>query len=154
LSALLRGDGHPVNRNRILRLMHKTGIAALGPKPRTPRPAPGHKVYPYLLRGRVIDRPNQVWVADITYIPMGRGFMYLVAIIDWASRALLSWRQSNTMDSSFCMSTLEETLSRYGRPEIFNTDQGSQFTRNYGDSILFGFQHRLTNGIPELARRG
>jgi transposase InsO family protein len=92
------------------------------------RPAPGHKIFPYLPRDLVIDRPNQVWAADITYIPNGRGFLYLVAIIDWASRAVLSWRLSNTMDVSFCVSALEEALARFGKPEIFNTDQGSQFT--------------------------
>jgi len=100
------------------------GIEALGPKPRTSKPAPGHKIYPYLLRGLAIDRPNQVWAADITYIPIGRGFLYLVAIIDWASRAVLSWRLSNTMDSSFCVDVLEEALATHRRPEIFNIDQG------------------------------
>jgi putative transposase len=104
------------------------GIAALGPKPRTTKRAPGHKVFPYLLRSMTIDRPNQVWAADITYVPIGRGFLYLVAIMDWASRAVLSWRLSNTMDVSFCVEALEEALARFGRPEIFNTDQGSQFT--------------------------
>jgi putative transposase len=104
------------------------GIEALGPKPNTSKPAPGHTVYPYLLRGLTIERPNHVWAADITYIPIGRGFLYLVAIIDWASRAVLSWRLSNTLDTSFCVGALEEALARFGRPEIFNTDQGSQFT--------------------------
>jgi putative transposase len=104
------------------------GIAALGPKPRTTRPAPGHKVFPYLLRNTIMDRPNQVWAADITFIPIGCGFLYLVAVIDWASRAVLSWRLSNTMDASFCVAALEEALARFGKPEIFNTDQGSQFT--------------------------
>jgi putative transposase len=104
------------------------GIAALGPKPNTSKPAPGHTVYPDLLRGLTIERPNQVWAADSTYIPIGRGFLYLVAIIDWASRAVLSWRLSNTLDTSFCVDALEEALARFGRPEIFNTDQGSQFT--------------------------
>jgi putative transposase len=108
--------------------MRRMGIAALGPKPRTTKPAPGHKIFPYLLRDLAIDRPNQVWAADITYIPIGRGFLYLVAVIDWASRAVLSWRLSNTMDVSFCVSALEEALARFGTPEIFNTDQGSQFT--------------------------
>ena len=104
------------------------GIAALGPKPRTTKPAPGHKIYPYLLRDLVIDRPNQVWAADITYIPIGRGFLYLVAIIDWFSRTVLAWLLSNTMDAAFCVEALEEAFARWGRPEIFNTDQGSQFT--------------------------
>jgi putative transposase len=128
LTTLLRAEGHALNRKRVQRLMRKMGIAALGPKPRTTTPAPGHKIYPYLLRDLAIDRPNQVWAADITYIPIGRGFLYLVAIMDWASRAVLSWRLSNTMDASFCISALEEALARFGRPEIFNTDQGSQFT--------------------------
>ena len=108
--------------------MRRMGIAALGPKPRTTTPAPGHKIFPYLLRNLAIDRPNQVWAADITYVPIGRGFLYLVAVIDWASRAVLAWRLSNTMDVSFCVSALEEALARFGKPDIFNTDQGSQFT--------------------------
>ena len=128
LATLLRAEGHAINRKRVQRLMRKMGIAALGPKPRTTVPAPGHKIYPYLLRELAIERPNQVWAADITYIPIGRGFLYLVAIMDWASRAVLSWRLSNTMEASFCVSALEEALARFGRPEIFNTDQGSQFT--------------------------
>jgi putative transposase len=128
MAVLLRTEGHAVNRKRARRLMRKMGIAALGPKPRTTKPASGHKVFPYLLRGMAIDRPNQVWAADITYVPIGRGFLYLVAIMDWASRAVLAWRLSNTMDTSFCVSALEEALARFGRPEIFNTDQGSQFT--------------------------
>ncbi len=128
MTALLRAEGHAINRKRVRRLMRKMGIAALGPKPRTSKPAPGHKIFPYLLRGLAVERPNQVWCADITYIPIGRGFLYLVAIMDWASRAVLSWRLSNTMDSSFCVAALEEALSRFGKPDIFNTDQGSQFT--------------------------
>lgn len=128
MTAMLRGEGHAVNRKRVQRLMRKMGIAALGPKPRTTKSAPGHKIFPYLLRGLAIERPNQVWCADITYIPIGRGFLYLVAIMDWASRAVLSWRLSNSMDASFCVAALEEALARFGRPEIFNTDQGSQFT--------------------------
>ena len=128
LAVMLNGEGYSVNRKRVQRLMRKMGIAALGPKPRTTKPAPGHKIFPYLLRTMVIDRPNQVWAADITYVPIGSGFLYLVAIIDWASRAVLTWRLSNTMDVSFCVSALEEALARFGKPEIFNTDQGSQFT--------------------------
>ena len=126
--AMLRAEGRPLNRKRVQRLMRRMGIAALGPKPRTTRPQSGHKIFPYLLRNLAIDRPNQVWAADITYVPIGRGFLYLVAVIDWASRAVLAWRLSNTMDVSFCVSALEEALARFGRPEIFNTDQGSQFT--------------------------
>ena len=128
MTALLRAEGQPVNRKRVRRLMRRMGIAALGPKPRTTKPAPGHKIFPYLLRDMVIDRPNQVWAADITYLPLGRGFLYLVAIMDWASRAVLTWRLSNTMDVSFCVSALEEALARFGTPDIFNTEQGSQFT--------------------------
>ena len=128
MAEMLRAEGWPVNRKRMQRLMRRMGIAALGPKPRTTKPAPGHKVFPYLLRNLAIDRPNQVWAADITYVPIGRGFLYLVAVIDWASRAVLAWRLSNTMDVSFCVSALEEALARFGKPEIFNTDQGSQFT--------------------------
>jgi putative transposase len=128
MAALLRAEGHGINRKRVQRLMRKIGIAALGPKPRTSKPAPGHKIFPYLLRGLTIERPNQVWAADITYVPIGRGFLYLMAVMDWASRAVLAWRLSNTMDVSFCVSALEEALARFGKPEIFNTDQGSQFT--------------------------
>jgi putative transposase len=128
MARMLRGDGEAVNRKRVQRLMRLMGIAALGPKPRTSKPALGHRTFPYLLRGLRIDRPNQVWAADITYLPIGRGFLYLVAVMDWASRAVLSWRLSNTMDVSFCVEALEEALARFGKPEIFNTDQGSQFT--------------------------
>ena len=128
IARTLTDEGFPLNRKRARRLMRLMGIEALGPKPRTSTPAPGHKIYPYLLRDLTIDRPNQVWACDITYIPIGRGFLYLVAVIDWASRAVLSWRLSNTMDASFCVDALEEAMDRYGKPEIFNTDQGSQFT--------------------------
>lgn len=128
MTAMLRAEGQRVNRKRVRRLMRLMGIAALGPKPKTTKPAPEHKIFPYLLRDLMIDRPNQVWAADITYIPIGRGFLYLVAIIDWASRAVLAWRLSNTMDVAFCVDALDEALARFGRPEIFNTDQGSQFT--------------------------
>ncbi len=128
MTTMLRANGYAINRKRVRRLMRQMGIAALGPKPRTSKPAPGHKIFPYLLRGLAIERPNQVWCADITYIPIGRGFLYLVAVMDWASRAVLAWRLSNTMDASFAVAALEEALSRFGRPDIFNTDQGSQFT--------------------------
>jgi putative transposase len=128
IAFMLREKGYSINRKRVQRLMRKMGIAALGPKPRTTKPAPGHRIFPYLLRHLAIERPNRVWAADITYIPIGRGFLYLVAVIDWASRAVLAWRLSNTMDVSFCVSALEEALARFGKPEIFNTDQGSQFT--------------------------
>ena len=128
MTAMLRAEGLRINRKHVQRLMRLMGIAALGPKPKTTKPAPGHKIYPYLLRNVRIERANQVWAADITYIPIGRGFLYLVAIIDWASRVALSWRLSNTMDTSFCLAALEEAFARFGKPQIFNTDQGSQFT--------------------------
>ena len=113
---------------RVRRLMAKMGLAPIYQKPRTTIPHPEHRAYKYLLRGLTIDRPNQVWCADITYIPMRRGFLYLVAVMDWATRKVLSWRLSNSMDAEFCIQALEEALARYGTPEIFNTDQGSQFT--------------------------
>ncbi|SPP98238.1 Putative transposase [Bradyrhizobium vignae] len=126
---MLNGEGCRINRKGVQRLMRKMGIAALGPKPKTTKPVPEHKIFPYLLRHMVIDRPNQMCAADIIYVPIGQGFLYLVAIIDWASRAVLAWRLSNTMDTSYCVSALEgAALARFGRPEIFNTDQGSQFT--------------------------
>ena len=124
----LRRLGYRVNRKRVQRLMRIMGLEPIYPKPRTSRPHPDHKVYPYLLRELTIDRPNQVWTADITYIPMNRGFMYLVAVMDWYSRKILSFRVSNTLDSEFCIEALKQALRRYGKPEIFNTDQGSQFT--------------------------
>ena len=119
-------EGFPVNRKRIQRLMRLMGIEAIYPR-RTTIPTPGHKVYPYLLRGLTIDRPNQVWCSDITYVPMRNGFMYLVAIMDWYSRHVLAWRLSNTLDTTFCLEALDEALDQY-RPDIFNSDQGSQYT--------------------------
>jgi putative transposase len=124
----LRREGYTVGRKRVRRLMAKMGLEPIYQRPRTTVPHPEHQVYPYLLREMVIDRPNQVWCADITYIPMRRGFLYLVAVMDWSTRKVLSWRVSNTMDAEFCIEALEEALARFGRPEIFNTDQGSQFT--------------------------
>lgn len=123
----LRKLGRKVNRKRVQRLMRLMGIRAIYRKPKTSQPGKGHKVYPYLLKGMKINRPNQVWAADITYIPMAKGFLYLVAIIDWYSRYVLSWRLSNTLNADFCREALEEALKK-GTPEIFNTDQGSQFT--------------------------
>lgn len=120
--------GYPVNRKRVRRLMLKMGLNPIYQKPRTSTPHPEHRVYPYLLRGVEIERPNQLWCADITYIPMRRGFLYLAAVMDWYSRKVLSWRLSNTLESDFCVAALQEALARYGTPEIFNTDQGSQFT--------------------------
>ena len=127
MTAELRKADRPVNRKRVQRLMRLMGLEALGPKPKTSLPSAQHRVYPYLLRGLAIDRPNQVWAADITYIPMARGFLYLVVVMDWYSRYVLAWRLSNTMDTSFCLDALDDAL-RKGRPEIFNTDQGAQFT--------------------------
>ncbi|MBV8868919.1 MAG: IS3 family transposase [Acetobacteraceae bacterium] len=124
----LRHEGYVVGRKRVRRLMATMGLAPIYQRPRTTVPHPEHRVYPYLLRDVVIDRPNQVWCADLTYIPMRRGFLYLVAIMDWATRKVLSWRVSNTMEVEFCIEALEEALQRFGRPDIFNTDQGSQFT--------------------------
>ncbi len=124
----LRRQGYGVGRKRVRRLMRLMGLQAIYQAPRTSDPHPGHRVYPYLLRGLVIDRANQVWCTDITYIPMRRGFLYLVAIMDWWSRKVLSWRLSNTMDVDFCVEALEAALARHGKPAIFNTDQGSQFT--------------------------
>jgi len=133
--AWLKGQDRRVNRKRVCRLMKVMGLRAIYRRPRTSRPAPGHTVYPYLLAGMKVTRPNQVWAADITYIPMARGFLYLVAIIDWYSRYVLSWRLSNTLEAEFCLEALEEAL-RQGKPEIFNTDQGSQFTSEAFTGLL------------------
>src|ERR1700720_850030 len=128
MAAWLATQGHRVNRKRVQRLMRLLGLAAIYQRPNTSKPAAAHKIYPYLLRGLAIKRVNQVWCSDVTYIPMANGFLYLVVIMDWVSRAVLAWRVSNTLGADFCVEALEEALSRYGRPEIFNTDQGSQFT--------------------------
>jgi putative transposase len=136
LARSLRREGHRVNRKRVVRLMRKMGLEAIYRKPNTSRPHPEHKIYPYLLRGVAITAPNQVWCTDITYIPMRRGFLYLVAVMDWHSRKVLSWRLSNSMEASFCVEALEEALARHGTPEIFNTDQGSQFTSTDFTDVL------------------
>ncbi len=143
-------QGLLVNRKRIQRLMRLMGIQALYPKKKTSRPGKGHKVYPYLLKGLDINRPNQVWAADITYIPMARGFLYLVAIMDWHSRKVLSWRLSNTMDDYFCVEALNEALQLYGKPEIFNTDQGAQFTSEDFTDILK--EHDITISMDGKGR--
>jgi putative transposase len=132
----LRGQGLQANRKRIQRLMRVMGLEAIAPKPRTSKPEPEHAIYPYLLRGLSIDRPNKVWASDITYVPLARGFGYLVAIMDWYSRRVLSWKLSNTLDSSFCVAALNEALLRFGQPEIFNTDQGAQFTAEAFTKVL------------------
>lgn len=128
IAAYLRRDGIVVGRHRVRRLMAKMGLEAIYKRPRTSQPHPQHKVYPYLLRGMTIGRPNQVWCSDITFIPVKHGFLYLVAIMDWATRKVLSWRLSNTMHADFCVEALNEAIARFGPPEIMNTDQGSQFT--------------------------
>ncbi len=128
LRDLLNKEGVEIGRCHVATLMRRMGIEALYRRPSTSKPAPGHRVYPYLLRGMTIDRPNQVWAMDITYVPMARGFVYLAAVIDWLSRRVLAWRLSITMEAAFCVEALEEALARHGKPEIFNTDQGSQFT--------------------------
>jgi putative transposase len=128
MAAWLATQGQRVNRKRVRRLMRLLGLAAIYQRPNTSKPAPAHKIYPYLLGGLAIERVNQVWCSDVTYIPIARGFLYLVVIMDWVSRAVLAWRLSNTLGAEFCVEALEEALSRYHRPQIFNTDQGSQFT--------------------------
>jgi putative transposase len=128
LRDMLHREGIEIGRRHVATLMKRVGIEALYRRPNTSKPAPGHKIYPYLLRGLKVERPNQVWAMDITYIPMARGFVYLCAVVDWFSRRVLAWRLSITMEAAFCIEALEEALANHGCPEIFNTDQGSQFT--------------------------
>ena len=132
----LRRQGYTVSRKRVRRLLGLLGLQAVFQRPRTSQPHPDHRIYPYLLRDLEITRPNHVWCSDVTYIPLERGFLYLVALMDWSSRKVLSWRLSNTLDASFCVEALEEALENYGAPEIFNTDQGSQFTSLEFTSVL------------------
>ena len=132
----LQREGHAVGRKRIRRLMATMALVPIYQRPRTAVPNPEHRVYPYLLRDLVIDRPNQVWCADITYIPMREGFLYLVAVMDWATRKVLAWQVSNTMDTTFCIDVLDDAMARHGRPRIFNTDQGSQFTSPRSTDVL------------------
>jgi putative transposase len=141
LHGLLIGEGYKIGRRHVKTLMKRMGIEALYRRPRTTKPAPGHTIYPYLLRGMEVTRPNQVWAMDITYIPMARGFVYLAVVLDWFSRRVLSWRLSITMEAAFCVETLEDALSRHGKPDIFNTDQGSQFTGATFTGVL------IKNGI-------
>ena len=151
----LRRLGYNINRKRVQRLMRLMGLEAIYPKPKTSKPHPEHKIYPYLLRGLKIDHPNQVWAADITYIPLARGFMYLVAVIDWYSRKVLSWRVSNTLEADFCVEALQDAIGCHGCPEIFNTDQGSQFTsedftselENHGIKISMDGRGRFQDNI-------
>jgi len=140
----LRRLGYRVNRKHIQRLMRLMGLEAIYPKPKTSQPHPEHMVYPYLLRDMNIDRPNQVWAADITYIPMTRGFMFLVAVMDWYSRKVLSFKLSNTLDTDFCLEAVEEALRIYGPPDIFNTDQGAQFTSRAFTGLLDQHQIRIS----------
>ena len=144
-----------INRKRVQRLMRLMGLEAIYPKPKTSKPHPEHKIYPYLLRGLKIRRSNQVWAADITYIPLQRGFMYLVAVMDWYSRKVLSWRVSNTLEADFCIEALKDAIHSHGCPEIFNTDQGSQFTsedftgelENHGIKISMDGRGRFQDNI-------
>ena len=141
LRGLLSAEGCKIGRRHVKTLMKRMGIEALYRRPRTTKPEPGHKIYPYLLRGMEITRPNQVWAMDITYIPMARGFVYLAVVLDWFSRRVLSWRLSITMEAAFCVETLQDALARHGKPDIFNTDQGSQFTGSAFTGVL------IENGI-------
>lgn len=141
---LLVNEGIAIGRTHVRTLMRRMGIEALYQRPRTSRPAPGHNIYPYLLRDLVIDRPNQVWAMDITYIPMAKGFVYLAVVLDWFSRRVLSWRISITMEMDFCLEAVEEALARHGKPEIFNTDQGSQFTSAEFTALLLGNQIKIS----------
>ncbi len=143
----LRREGIVVGRHRVRRLMRLMGLEAIYRAPKTSKPHPEHRVYPYRLKGLTIDRPDHVWCADITYIPVRRGFLYLVAVMDWASRHVLAWRLSNTMDAAFCVEALNDALDRYGKPEIFNTDQGSQFTS-------FDFTGRLKDAEVTVSMDG
>ena len=138
LRDLLRAEGVAIGRELVTTLMRRMGIEAIYRRPNTSKPAAGHKIYPYLLRGLVIDRPNHVWAMDITYIAMARGFVYLAAVVDWATRRALSWRLSITMEVGFCIEAVEEALAKYGKPAIFNTDQGSQFTSAGFTGLLLG----------------
>ena len=138
LRDMLRREGFVIGRRHVATLMKRMGIEAIYRRPNTSKPAPGHKIYPYLLRGLKVGRPNQVWAMDITYIPMARGFVYLAAVVDWFSRRVLAWRLSITMEAAFCIEALEEALAKHGRPEIFNTDQGSQFTSADFTGVLTG----------------
>lgn len=144
MTVYLREQGYPVNRKRVIKLMHKLGLQTIYQKKRTSVSNPEHRVYPYLIRDLEINRANQVWCTDITYLPIGKGYYYLVAIMDWYSRRVLSWRISNTMDVTFCCNALEEALQKYGKPEIFNSDQGSQFTSKDFTQILLQAEVKIS----------
>lgn len=140
----LADQGITVNRKHVQRLMRIMGLVALYPKRATSKPAPGHKTWPYLLKDLTIDRPNQVWATDVTYLPMKDGWLYLVAIMDWYSRKVLAWRVSNTIDTGFCVEALTEALEKHGTPEVFNTDQGATFTANAFTSVLTGHDVKIS----------
>ena len=144
LRDLLAAEGRLLGRRRITSMMQQMAIKATYPKPNTSKPAPGHRIYPYLLRGLAIDRPNHVWATDITYIPMARGFVYLCAVMDWFTRRVLAWRVSNTMEAEFCVETLEDALASYAKPEIFNSDQGSQFTGTAFTGVLIDNEIKIS----------
>ena len=144
LCAMLNREGFGIGRRRTGTLMNKMGIVALYRKPRTSTPEPGHKIYPYLLRQVKVDRPNQAWAMDITYIPMAKGFVYLAAVIDWFTRRVLAWRLSISMDTAFCVEAVQEALEKHGRPDIFNTDQGSQFTAQAFTGLLHGAKVKIS----------
>jgi len=144
LQGLLNAEGHVAGRLHVATLMRRMGIEALYRRPRTSKRAPGHAVFPYLLRKLPVTRPNQVWAMDITYIPMARGFVYLAAVVDWFSRKALAWRLSITMDTAFCIEAVEEAMARFGKPDIFNTDQGSQFTSREFTGLLIGANIRIS----------
>jgi putative transposase len=144
LRDLLRGEGVVIGRERVIGMMRRMGIVAIYRRPNTSKPSPGHKIYPYLLRGLVVERPNQVWAMDITYVPMARGFVYLAAVVDWFSRRVLSWRVSIDMAADFCVEAVEEALAKHGRPKIFNTDQGSQFTGTAFTGLLLKHEIKIS----------
>ena len=146
LRDLLNAEGVAIGRRHVATLMKRMGIEAIYRRPNTSKPAPGHKIYPYLLRNLPVTRPDQVWAMDITYVPMARGFVYLAAVIDWFSRRVLAWRLSITLEAAFCVEALEEALARHGRPEIFNTDQGSQFTSGAFTGVLTRNRDRHQHG--------
>jgi putative transposase len=144
LQGLLKGEGFDVGRLHVRTLMKKMGIEAIYRRPNTSKPEPGHKVYPYLLRNLPVAKPNQVWAIDISYIPMAKGFVYLCAVVDWFSRKVLSWRLSITLETAFCIEAVEDALARYPKPEIFNTDQGSQFTSTDFTDMLKGAKIKIS----------
>ena len=144
LRDMLNREGVAIGRRHLATLMKRMGIAAIYRRPNTSKPAPGHKIYPYLLRGVKVDQPDQVWATDITYIPMARGFVYLVAIVDWFSRRVLAHRVSITMEADFCVEALEEAITRYGKPKVFNSDQGSQFTGEDFTGVLLGHEIQIS----------